>query len=131
MPELQRDVRFIADQVYSNVAGSPRLADVYLPTSTSERLPVVVWLHGGGWRFGDRRLAPDLRAYERDDGIAQRERRDAEGRERLIARREHQRLERGRVRRRVDDGDLMTQEDRWDALLLCEALRSVDRNESE
>lgn len=67
-------VRFLADQVYSHAAGSPRLADLYIPAATPDSrpgpLPVVIWLHGGGWRFGDRRLAPDLRAFAQHSQIA-------------------------------------------------------------
>jgi acetyl esterase/lipase len=29
-----------------------------------------MWLHGGGWRFGDRRLAPDLRAFAQQAQLA-------------------------------------------------------------
>jgi len=65
MGKIEREVRFVADQVYSRAGGSPRLADLYIPTGFSARIPVVVWLHGGGWRFGDRRLAPDLRMFAR------------------------------------------------------------------
>ena len=31
---------------------------------------MIVWLHGGGWRFGDRRLAPDLSRYFASSGFA-------------------------------------------------------------
>lgn len=60
----------IADQVYSRAGCSPRLADVYLPDRGEDSVPVVIWLHGGGWRFGDRRLAPDLGAFARQSGLA-------------------------------------------------------------
>jgi acetyl esterase/lipase len=68
--ELEYNVRFVADQVYSHAGGSARLADLYIPAVLSGRTPVVVWLHGGGWRFGDRRLAPDLRAFSQQSQLA-------------------------------------------------------------
>lgn len=70
MSEAERDVRFVADQIYSHAGGSARLADVYIPEATSGPRPVVIWLHGGGWRFGDRRLAPDLRTFAQRSGLA-------------------------------------------------------------
>jgi acetyl esterase/lipase len=63
-------VRAIADQVYSHAGGVARLADVYLPESPNSPPPVVIWLHGGGWRFGDRRLAPDLTSFAQRSGLA-------------------------------------------------------------
>jgi acetyl esterase/lipase len=63
-------VRVIADQAYSRVGGVARLADVYLPETGSSRLAVVIWLHGGGWRFGDRHLAPDLLSFARKTSLA-------------------------------------------------------------
>lgn len=62
-------VRIIADRVYSRAGGKDRLADVFLPDS-AKRVPVVIWLHGGGWRFGDRHLAPDLAAFSKASGLA-------------------------------------------------------------
>lgn len=63
MRNADRGVRVCPDQVYSHAGSIPRLADLYLPESTTDPLPVVIWLHGGGWRFGDRRLAPDLAQF--------------------------------------------------------------------
>jgi len=60
----------IADQVYSRVGGKNRLADIYLPQAKGRRFPVVLWLHGGGWRFGDRKLAPDLSRFLAERGFA-------------------------------------------------------------
>ena len=70
MDELEHEVRFVADQVYSHAAGPARLADMYIPVAAPGRVPVVVWLHGGGWRFGDRKLAPDLKNFARASGLA-------------------------------------------------------------
>lgn len=35
----------------------PMVLDLHVPTGV-EQPPVVVWVHGGGWREGDRRLVP-------------------------------------------------------------------------
>jgi acetyl esterase/lipase len=59
----------IDDIPYSAPGGGPLLADVYLP-ETSGPWPVVVWVHGGGWRFGSRRIAPDLSRWFASAGLA-------------------------------------------------------------
>ena len=41
------------DLVYAEVDGSPLRLDLYLPDNT-ERPPLVVWIHGGGWRGGSK-----------------------------------------------------------------------------
>jgi acetyl esterase/lipase len=69
-PEQGLEVCIHADQAYSHVGGVARLADVFLPSSHHTPVPVVIWLHGGGWRFGDRRLAPDLASFSRHSGLA-------------------------------------------------------------
>lgn len=33
--------------------------DLYLPAERAGRLPAVIWIHGGGWREGDKRLDPN------------------------------------------------------------------------
>ncbi len=54
---VQRPVRCIADQRYSDAAGRSGLCDVYLPNknSDSENLrPAIVIVHGGAWMSGDK-----------------------------------------------------------------------------
>ena len=60
----------VRDQIYSHAAGKPRLADLYLPSLPGGKAPVIVWMHGGGWRFGDRHLAPDLSRFIAERGFA-------------------------------------------------------------
>jgi acetyl esterase/lipase len=64
------DVRIVAGQVYATPGGRPLLADLYLPGRTTGPAPVVLWLHGGGWKLGDRGLGPDLKRYFAASGIA-------------------------------------------------------------
>jgi acetyl esterase/lipase len=69
-PEQDLEVCIHADQVYSHAGRTARLADVFVPSSLDAPLPVVIWLHGGGWRFGDRRLAPDLALFAQHSSLA-------------------------------------------------------------
>src|SRR4051794_31496741 len=55
--------------VYAQRAEGELLLDLYLPQS-SVPTPVVIWLHGGGWRRGDRSFAPDLERYFACRGFA-------------------------------------------------------------
>lgn len=61
--------RLLADRVFSQVGGVDRLADVYLPEGEGP-FPVLIFLHGGGWRFGTRTLGPDLSRFFARDGFA-------------------------------------------------------------
>jgi acetyl esterase/lipase len=60
----------VADQPYASVAGRHLLADIYLPRGVAGPVPVIVWLHGGGFRIGDRKLAPDLSRFFARRGFA-------------------------------------------------------------
>ncbi|PGV53845.1 alpha/beta hydrolase [Bacillus sp. AFS037270] len=63
-------VEIITDLVYAEINGRQLLADLYLPKMKKEPLPVIIWLHGGGWRFGDRKLGPDFTRYFASKGYA-------------------------------------------------------------
>ncbi len=64
------DVKIVKDQVYSNTGGKPRLANLYLPKGLGHAAPVILWVHGGGWRFGDRNLSPNLARWFAERGFA-------------------------------------------------------------
>jgi acetyl esterase/lipase len=68
--EVRYQVEVIRDQVFSKAGGKPRLADLYLPQGITGKLPTILWVHGGGWRFGDRNLAPDLTRFFARHGFA-------------------------------------------------------------
>lgn len=48
----QKDIR------YGPAPGSANLLDLYLPDKVNQPLPVVVWIHGGGWAMGDKAGCP-------------------------------------------------------------------------
>jgi len=51
------------DIVYSKIDGQELRLDLVRPTSGAKPFPFVIWLHGGGWRQGDRK---DYHAAMRD-----------------------------------------------------------------
>jgi acetyl esterase/lipase len=63
-------VTVVADVLFATPAGHPLYADLYLPDAVAIRRPVIVWLHGGAWRLGDRRLCPDLSRHFAERGFA-------------------------------------------------------------
>ncbi|MBX7221075.1 MAG: alpha/beta hydrolase [Blastocatellia bacterium] len=50
-PQTIRNIEF------GRVNNVPLLLDLYLPQNPAGPLPVVVWIHGGGWTSGDKSLA--------------------------------------------------------------------------
>lgn len=46
-----------ADQAYGNRSQAQKL-DIYLPDGEHQSLPVVLFIHGGGFRFGDKTTVP-------------------------------------------------------------------------
>jgi len=42
------------DLEYANVDGKSLTLDLYVPKTTSRPLPIIIWVHGGGWREGNK-----------------------------------------------------------------------------
>jgi acetyl esterase/lipase len=61
----------VDDVLFATEDGVALHADLHLPRRIDGRpSPVIVWVHGGAWRFGDRRLAPDLSRFFAARGFA-------------------------------------------------------------
>src|SRR3954467_9828502 len=58
------------DVEYARRPTGPLLLDLYVPAEPVVAPPIVVWLHGGGWRKGDRSFSPDLERYFARRGYA-------------------------------------------------------------
>ena len=63
-----RPFRVLRDQVYARVAGRQLLLDLYLPSNVRKPVPVVMYIHGGDWMYGNRGRPPVLFLLE--EGIA-------------------------------------------------------------
>jgi acetyl esterase/lipase len=63
-------VRAVRDLVYATRGERPLRADVFVAETGARRLPAINWVHGGGWRFGSRRVAPDLSRFFASRGFA-------------------------------------------------------------
>ena len=70
MAEPRSRVTVIPDLVYDTRGGIVLHVDLYLPEQTSSPAPVIVWVHGGGWLFGDRKSAPNLSRFFAERGFA-------------------------------------------------------------
>ncbi len=52
--QLPAGAKVERDIVYARVGDRKLLLDLYLPAKGSAPLPVIVWIHGGGWRSGSK-----------------------------------------------------------------------------
>ena len=52
-PRLPADVQLERDIAYAEPKNQRQMLDVYTP-AVGRNLPLVVWVHGGGWRAGDK-----------------------------------------------------------------------------
>jgi len=67
---MKYEVKVLTDLEFAVPNEKPLLVDLYLPIGVEKPLPVIVWLHGGGWRIGDRKLGPDFRVRFAERGFA-------------------------------------------------------------
>jgi acetyl esterase/lipase len=58
------------DCVYARVDGRDLLLDLYLPEGRTASLPVIVWIHGGAFRMGDKENPRAARMVERGYAVA-------------------------------------------------------------
>ncbi len=53
-PEIPETIEEIKDVEYKNVNGKSLQMDFYRPVNANEPLPLLVFIHGGGWKSGKR-----------------------------------------------------------------------------
>lgn len=58
---------------YANIGGVSLRLDLYVPNNQTAPVPLIIWIHGGGWQSGTRALganSPQLRQAGRGYGVA-------------------------------------------------------------
>ncbi len=55
---LPSTVKVERDLVYAEAGGAPLKLDIYSPKKSTNRLPVVIWIHGGSWNSGSKDFCP-------------------------------------------------------------------------
>lgn len=55
---------------YAKVKGGSLRLDIYLPKNSKGKLPLVVWIHGGGWKYGNKSSASSAAALLVPKGYA-------------------------------------------------------------
>jgi acetyl esterase/lipase len=53
-PPIPEGVKVERDIEYARIGEMSLMLDIYRPESSDQTLPLVVWVHGGGWRAGDK-----------------------------------------------------------------------------
>ena len=66
---LSQAMTTIIDQPYASTGARDLLLDLYLPEQPN-RPPLIIWLHGGVWRFGDKTNPPVLGIVEHGFALA-------------------------------------------------------------
>ena len=57
-PAIPDGVKIVADLEYVAGGHQRQKLDLYLPEKSTGPLPVILWVHGGGWRAGDKAASP-------------------------------------------------------------------------
>ena len=66
-PAVPEGVKAYRDLAYVENGHERQKLDLFVPEGASQPLPVIIWIHGGGWTGGDKSGCPPLR-----QGFAQR-----------------------------------------------------------
>lgn len=69
-PRLPEGARALRDLAYVEGGHERQKLDLYLPGKTEGPVPVVLWVHGGGWQAGSKDQCPPLRSGYLERGYA-------------------------------------------------------------
>ncbi len=57
-PKLPAGIKKLSDLTFKQAGNTPLKLDLYLPEKPAGKLPIVVWVHGGGWNKGSKDRCP-------------------------------------------------------------------------
>jgi len=60
-PRIPEGVKVERNLVYARAGSKDLLLDLYLPERATGLLPVILWVHGGAWRGGNKENSPAIR----------------------------------------------------------------------
>jgi acetyl esterase/lipase len=69
-PPLPEGATALRDLEYARVGERSLRLDLYLPAKPTERRPVVIWIHGGGWQSGSKSGTPALSMVRQGYAVA-------------------------------------------------------------
>lgn len=70
LPAVPESVAVTRDIEYSRPNEQPVLLDLYRPKTIQGKLPVIVWVHGGGWKNGSKERCPAIGMAENGFAVA-------------------------------------------------------------
>ena len=60
-PPAMAGVRALRDVAYVTDGHERNRLDLFLPEQAEQPLPLIIWIHGGGWQNGSKEGCPPLR----------------------------------------------------------------------
>lgn len=69
-PRVPEGVRVLRDLEYARAGEKALLLDLYLPENAAGPLPLIIWIHGGGWSSGSKSGGPAIRLSGRGFAVA-------------------------------------------------------------
>ena len=69
-PRIPEGVKVERNLVYARAGSKDLLLDLYLPERAAGRRPVILWVHGGAWRGGNKENSPAIRQSGRGYAVA-------------------------------------------------------------
>jgi len=69
-PQLPEGVKALRDLEYVTGGGHAQSLDLYIPETAKAPLPLIIWIHGGAFRAGDKQQCPALPFTRRGYAVA-------------------------------------------------------------
>ncbi|MBA3963846.1 MAG: alpha/beta hydrolase [Chthoniobacterales bacterium] len=64
------DTTVLRDLVYKKIGGEELKIDLYLPKNATGKMPVILWIHGGGWSRGNKKQCPAVTMVKQGYAVA-------------------------------------------------------------